>query len=43
MIPGARLAVIPGIGHISNLKAPATFDSILREFLLRAGNDLSTN
>jgi pimeloyl-ACP methyl ester carboxylesterase len=33
-IPGARLAVIPGAGHVSNLEAPAIFNATLREFLL---------
>ena len=33
-IPGARLAVIPGAGHVSNLEAPAAFNAILHEFLL---------
>lgn len=33
-IPGARLAVLPGVGHVSNLEAAAAFNAILREFLL---------
>ena len=33
MIPRARLAVIPGAGHVSNLEAPAVFNAIVREFL----------
>jgi pimeloyl-ACP methyl ester carboxylesterase len=32
-IPGARLAVIPGAGHASNLDQPETFNRVLREFL----------
>ena len=32
-IPGARLAVIPGAGHSSNLDQPEMFNRILREFL----------
>jgi len=32
-IPSARLAVISGAGHVSNLEAPAVFNAILREFL----------
>jgi pimeloyl-ACP methyl ester carboxylesterase len=32
-IPGARLAVIPGAGHSSNLDQPETFNRALREFL----------
>jgi pimeloyl-ACP methyl ester carboxylesterase len=35
MIPDARLAVIAGAGHVSNLEAPAVFNAILREFLCR--------
>ena len=33
-IPGARLVVLPGVGHVSNLEAPAAFTAIVREFLL---------
>jgi len=33
-IPGARLEVIPGAGHSSNLDQPETFNRVLREFLL---------
>jgi pimeloyl-ACP methyl ester carboxylesterase len=32
-IPSARLAVISGAGHVSNLEAPVAFNAILREFL----------
>ena len=32
-LPGARLVVIPGAGHVVNLVAPAAFDRALREFL----------
>jgi pimeloyl-ACP methyl ester carboxylesterase len=32
-IPGARLAVIPGAGHLSNLEQPAAFNTILQAFL----------
>ena len=32
-IPGARLAVIPGAGHSSNLDQPEVFNRVLREFL----------
>jgi pimeloyl-ACP methyl ester carboxylesterase len=38
MIPGATLAVIPGVGHVSNLEAPATFNAVVREFLLSIGS-----
>ena len=33
-IPGARLAVIPGAGHVSNLEAPARFNAEVRDFCL---------
>lgn len=33
-IPGARLAVIPGAGHVSNLEDPTRFDSLVRDFCL---------
>ena len=32
-IPGARLEVIPGAGHSSNLDQPEIFNRVLREFL----------
>jgi pimeloyl-ACP methyl ester carboxylesterase len=32
-IPGARLAVIAGAGHSSNLDQPDAFNHVLREFL----------
>ncbi|MBI1850411.1 MAG: alpha/beta fold hydrolase [Planctomycetes bacterium] len=35
-IPGATLVTIPGVGHVSNLEAPAAFDSALVDFLARA-------
>ena len=31
-IPGARLAVIPGAGHVSNLDAPVRFNAEVRDF-----------
>jgi pimeloyl-ACP methyl ester carboxylesterase len=31
-IPGARLAVIPGAGHVSNLEDPVRFDAHVRDF-----------
>jgi pimeloyl-ACP methyl ester carboxylesterase len=33
-IPGARLAVIAGAGHVSNLEQPALFDAEVRNFCL---------
>lgn len=36
-IPGARLEVIQGAGHLSNLEAPAEFNRLLREHLVRCG------
>lgn len=33
-IPGARLAVISGAGHVSNLEKPAQFNTIVHEFCL---------
>jgi pimeloyl-ACP methyl ester carboxylesterase len=36
-IPGARLAVIEGAGHLSNLEAPAEFNRLLAEHLARCG------
>ena len=32
-IPGARLAVLDGAGHISNIEAPDAFDAALADFL----------
>jgi pimeloyl-ACP methyl ester carboxylesterase len=31
-IPDAKLVVIPGAGHVSNLEAPARFDEAIRDF-----------
>lgn len=36
-IPGARLVVIPGAGHVSNLEQPARFNAEVREFCQAAG------
>lgn len=33
-IPGARLAVISGAGHVSNLEEPVQFNTIVRDFCL---------
>jgi pimeloyl-ACP methyl ester carboxylesterase len=32
-IPGSQLTEIPGIGHLSNLEAPAAFNSAVQSFL----------
>jgi pimeloyl-ACP methyl ester carboxylesterase len=37
-IPGARLAVIAGAGHVSNLEEPAQFNTEVREFCLSVQN-----
>jgi pimeloyl-ACP methyl ester carboxylesterase len=31
-IPDAKLHVIPGVGHVSNLEAPERFTAAVREF-----------
>lgn len=36
-IPSARLAVIPGTGHVSNAEAPSEFNAHVREFLRSLG------
>jgi pimeloyl-ACP methyl ester carboxylesterase len=36
-IPGSQLAVIPGVGHVTNLEAPERFNREVREFLRSAG------
>ena len=35
-IPGARYVCLPGIGHLPNLEAPATFDAAILDFLRQA-------
>ena len=35
-IPGARLVVIPGAGHVSNMEQPERFNAEVRDFLLSA-------
>ncbi len=32
-IPTSRLAIMPGVGHLSNVEAPATFNAEVRNFL----------
>jgi pimeloyl-ACP methyl ester carboxylesterase len=34
LIPGAKLSVIPGAGHLSNVEAPARFNAEVRTFCL---------
>jgi len=36
-IPGSRLVVIPGVGHVVNLEAPERFNDEVRSFLRAAG------
>jgi 3-oxoadipate enol-lactonase len=36
-IPGARLEVLDGVGHLSNLEAPDDFTRLLRDHLARCG------
>jgi 3-oxoadipate enol-lactonase len=38
-IPGARLEVIEGAGHLSNLEAPQEFTRLLREQVAAAEGD----
>jgi pimeloyl-ACP methyl ester carboxylesterase len=33
LVPGSRLEVIPGVGHMSNMEAPEAFNRVLLEFL----------
>jgi len=34
-IPNARLEVLPGAGHLSNLESPEAFNQALESFLAR--------
>ena len=36
-IPGARLVVIPGAGHVSNMEQPAAFNRAIRDFCAEVG------
>jgi pimeloyl-ACP methyl ester carboxylesterase len=35
-IPGAQYVCLPGLGHMPNLEAPATFDAAIFKFLKSA-------
>ena len=35
LIPAARIVIIPGAGHLSNVEAPARFNAEVRQFCLR--------
>lgn len=39
LIPGARLETIEGVGHLSNVEAPAAFDAAMLEHLRLCGMD----
>jgi pimeloyl-ACP methyl ester carboxylesterase len=32
-IPGSRLVVLPGVGHVCNVEAPDAFNRVVRDFL----------
>jgi pimeloyl-ACP methyl ester carboxylesterase len=32
-VPGSRLVVLPGAGHLANVEAPELFDAAVRDFL----------
>ncbi len=36
VIPGAQQVIIPGVGHVTNILAPAPFNRALRDFLERS-------
>lgn len=38
MIPGSRLEIIPGAGHIANFERPAEFDRIVEDFVAQMEN-----
>jgi pimeloyl-ACP methyl ester carboxylesterase len=36
-IPGSRLVVLPGAGHVCNAEAPDEFNAAVREFVRESG------
>ena len=38
-IPGSKLAIIPGAGHVSNLEQPELFNAAVQSFCLGVSND----
>jgi pimeloyl-ACP methyl ester carboxylesterase len=38
-IPGSKLAIIPGAGHVSNMEQPELFNAEVRSFCLGVSND----
>lgn len=38
-IPGSRLVIIPGAGHVSNMEQPGLFNAEVRSFCLGVSND----
>lgn len=39
-IPGARLVILPGVGHVSSVEAPELVSHEIREFLHRVAGDI---
>ena len=38
-IPGSRLVVLPGVGHVSSVEAPQRFNREVRDFIRSTGDD----
>jgi pimeloyl-ACP methyl ester carboxylesterase len=38
-IPGSKLAIIPGAGHVSNMEQPELFNAEVRSFCFGISND----